>query len=299
LSAGRPLSDWLLLLLLALVWGTAFLFIKITLGSIPPLSLVALRLLIAATVLTFAMRLRGSRLPTSPRIWSHYFLMGLVGNALPFALISWGQLHVDSGVTGVLMGVMPLSTLLLAHHYVPGERMTPRLALGFVIGFLGLTILSGPELLRELGGQQSDLVRQGAILIAAILYSVNTIIARRLASLDALVSSATVMWAASAIVLPFALWLDRPWTIEPSSGSLAAVIWLGLAATGLATLVYFRLVQTAGPTFLSLMNYMIPVVALASGVALLDESVSTAALIGLGFILIGLATTQITATRAR
>jgi drug/metabolite transporter (DMT)-like permease len=293
----RPLIDWLLLGLLAAVWGTAFVFIKLTLDTIPPATLVALRLLIAASVLTIVMRIRGLRLPRPGSAWGPFFVMGLIGNAVPFLLISWGQLRVDSGVTGVLMGVMPLATVLLAHFFIQGERMTTRVALGFGIGFVGLGFLSGPEALRELGGEPSELVRQAAILTAAVCYSVNTIIARRFVSHDALVTSTSVMWAASLLVLPFSLWFDRPWTIEASQGSILAVIWLGVVSTGLAMVVYYRVVQTAGPTFLSLMNYMIPVVALVSGVVAMGETVQTPALIGLACILVGLSISQLAASR--
>jgi drug/metabolite transporter (DMT)-like permease len=289
LQHGRPLSDWLQLAALVVLWGTAFLFVKLTLDSLPPATLVGLRLLIAAAVLSLILHLRGLRLPTSPTVWAHYFLMGFVGSALPFCLISWGQLEVDTGVTGILMGVMPLVTLLLAHFFVPGERMTRRRVLGFVAGFIGLIILVGPEALREIGGQPSDLIRQTAILLAAVCFAVNTIIARHLAKLDALVSSATVMWTASFIVVPISLFVDRPWQLAPSFLSVVSVIWLGLFATGLATTIYFRLVASAGPSFLSQMNYLIPVVALTVGWLILSEALSGAVAIGLVFILSGLA----------
>jgi drug/metabolite transporter (DMT)-like permease len=293
LAGSRPRSDWALLLALVGLWGTAFLFIKLTLESFPPTTLVASRVLIAACVLTAATRLRGLHLPTSVHVWRNYLLMGFVGNALPFTLISWGQIRVDSSITGVLMGVMPLVTLFLAHFFVPGERMTPRSALGFTLGFVGLVVLAGPDALIEIGDDSSGLVRQAAILGGAVCYAVNTILAKRLATLDALVSSATVMWGATAIMLPIACWNDRPWTLDPSVGAIASAVWLGLGATALATIVYFVLVKRAGPTFLSLMNYMIPVVALLAGVLLLDEPLARTSMIGLALILGGLAISQL------
>lgn len=295
LAGARPLSDWALLSALVGLWGTAFLFIKLTLESLPPTTLVASRLLIAACVLTVAVRLRGQHLPTSMRIWRKYLLMGFVGNALPFTLISWGQIRVDSSITGILMGVMPLVTLLLAQWFVPGERLTPRSALGFTVGFLGLLVLSGPDALLEIGGEASQLVRQAAILGGAVCYAVNSILARRLATLDALVSSATVMWAATAIMLPIACLNDQPWTLRPSAVAIVSAVWLGLGATALATIVYFVLVKSAGPTFLSLMNYVIPVVALLAGVLVLDEPLPNTAVIGLALILAGLGISQLRA----
>ena len=287
------LIDWLLLLALAGLWGTSFLFVKIAVREIAPATLVAARFVIAASVLSLAVRARGLRLPASRRVWSHYLLMGLIGNALPFTLIAWGQIRVDVGVAGILLGAMPLMTLLLAHFFVPGERMTRRITGGLTVGFVGLVILFGPETLLELGGEASDLPRQAAILSAASCYAISTILARRLATQDALVSAATVMWTTSAMMVPAALWMDRPWDPDPSLEALASTVWLGLFATALATILYFRVIQSAGPTFLSLMNYMIPVVALTAGVVVLDEEPVGTVLIGLVLILTGLAISRL------
>ncbi len=289
----HPLNDWLYLLALALLWGTSFLFVKIAVRSIAPATLVAARFAIAAAVLSVAVRARGLRLPTSRRVWGHYLLMSLIGNSIPFTLIAWGQIEVDVGLAGILMGVMPLMTLLLAHFFVPGERMAPRMAGGFAVGFIGLVALFGPEALLELGGEASDLLSQVAIASAAICYAISTIIARRLATLDPLVSATTVMWVTCAIMVPVALWVDRPWNLAPSAESIASVVWLGLFATALATILYFRVIQTAGPTFLSLINYMIPVVALTAGAIVLDEDLVGTVLIGMALILTGLAISQL------
>lgn len=289
----RPLIDWLLLLALAFLWGTSFLFVKIAVSAISPATLVAARFVIAASVLSLAVRSRGLRLPSSRRVWGHYLLMGVVGNAVPFTLIAWGQIRVDVGLAGILMGVMPLMTLLLAHFFVPGERMTPRMVGGFAVGFVGLVTLFGPEALLEFGGESSDLLSQAAIGLAAACYATNTIIARRLATLDPLVSATTVMWVTTAMMVPAALWVERPWDLDLSVGAVFSVVWLGLLSTALATIIYFRVIQTAGPTFLSLINYMIPVVALAAGAIVLDEELVGTVLIGMGLILGGLAISQL------
>jgi len=289
----HPLNDWLYLFALAILWGTSFLFVKIAVRTIAPATLVAARFVIAAAVLSVAVRARGLRLPTSRRVWSHYLLMGVIGNSLPFTLIAWGQIRVDVGLAGILLGVMPLMTVLMAHFFVPGERMTPRMVGGLSVGFVGLVVLLGPEALLELGGQASDLPSQVAILSAAVCYAISTILVRRLATLDALVSAATVMWITSAIMVPAALWMDRPWDQDLSVEAVASVVWLGLFATALATIFYFRVIQSAGPTFLSLMNYLIPVVALTAGAVVLDEEPAGTILIGLVLILTGLAISQL------
>jgi drug/metabolite transporter (DMT)-like permease len=132
-----------------------------------------------------------------------------------------------------------------------------------------------------------------AILSAAVCYAISTILARRLATLDALVSAATVMWITSAIMFPVALWMDRPWDQDLTVEAIASVVWLGLFATALATIFYFRVIQSAGPTFLSLMNYLIPVVALTAGAVVLDEEPAGTILTGLVLILTGLAISQL------
>jgi drug/metabolite transporter (DMT)-like permease len=289
----HSLNDWLYLLALAILWGTSFLFVKIAVRTIAPATLVAARFVIAAAVLSVAVRARGLRLPTSRRVWSHYLLIGVIGNALPFTLIAWGQIRVDVGLAGILLGAMPLMTVLMAHFFVPGERMTPRMIGGLSVGFVGLVVLLGPEALLELGGQASDLPSQVAILSAAVCYAISTILARRLATLDALVSAATVMWITSAIMFPVALWMDRPWDQDLTVEAIASVVWLGLFATALATIFYFRVIQSAGPTFLSLMNYLIPVVALTAGAVVLDEEPAGTILTGLVLILTGLAISQL------
>jgi drug/metabolite transporter (DMT)-like permease len=164
---------------------------------------------------------------------------------------------------------------------------------GFAVGFVGLVALIGPEALLEFGGESSDLLSQLAIGLAAACYAINTIIARRLATLDPLVSATVVMWITTAMMVPAALWVDRPWELAPSVESVASVVCLGLFATALATIIYFRVVQTAGPTFLSLINYMIPMVALAAGAIVLGEELVWTVLIGMGLILAGLAISQL------
>jgi drug/metabolite transporter (DMT)-like permease len=235
------------------------------------------------------MRAHGAVLPPPGRRWAALVALALVGNCAPFYLITWGEQFIDSALAGILMAVMPLATLLLAHFYVAGERLNARLALGFVIGFAGVAALMGPAALAGLGGSFSIALAQTAVLAGALCYAANSIIARRAIADDFLVASTAVLIAASAVMIPLALIVEQPWTLTPSAGSLAAVVWLGVGPTALATLLYFRLIAAAGPTFMAIVNYLSPVVALSAGVALLDEAPGPAALGGLGLILGGIA----------
>lgn len=291
----RPsLLDWALLGALVAIWGTAFLAIAIAVESLPPASLVALRVGVAALVLCVAVRALGMRLPGPGPIWARFLLLGCVGNALPFTAISWGQLRVSSGLTGVLMAVMPLATLVLAHYFVAGEKMTPRRTAGFGLGFAGIGVLVGPAAMLQLGGDGTEVTHQLAVLLGALCYAVNTILAGRMPPMHALVQAAGTMLMSSAVMLPIALVFDRPWEwpVLPSGTSWAAGLWLGLVPTGLATFLYFRIVSSAGPTFLALMNYGIPVVAMGAGIALAGEPFEPRALLALTLILGGLIVSQ-------
>lgn len=287
------LSDWLLLATLVLIWGTSFLFTKIAALGVPPATVVAGRLSIAAITLVVLVRAAGLRLPRDRALWRRFLTLGLLGNALPFFLITWGQQRIDSAVAGILMAIMPLATLLLAHFFVDGERLTGRRAGGFATGFAGIVVLMGPDALRELGGGSSRVVGQLAVLGGALCYAVNAILARRLPGLSALVVSASVMIVASLLVVPFgAARLGAPTPLATTPAAVLSVVWLGFVSTAAATIVFFRIVASAGPTFVSLINYFIPVVATVTGVLVLGEQLPARAYAALGVILFGIAVSQ-------
>jgi drug/metabolite transporter (DMT)-like permease len=286
---ARSARDWVLLLALSAMWGTAFLFIKLGVATVPPATLAAGRIALGALILYIAVRWRGLALPPPGRAWARFGVIALIGNAAPFFLISWGQQTIDSALAGILMAVMPLTTLLLAHFFVAGERMTAWRAIGFCVGFSGIVVLMGPA---ALAGLHENVAAQLAVLAGAVCYAANSVIARRLIVSNFLVASAAVMLVAAVMAVPLALLLDRPWTLTPSAGSLAAIVWLGIGPTALATILYFKLIATAGPTFMSLVNYLSPVAALSAGVALLGEQPGSAAFAGLCLILLGIAVSR-------
>lgn len=286
----HDLADWLSLLALVAVWGTAFAFIRLAVETVPPATIAAGRILSAALVLLGAVRLAGLRLPSEVRTWAHFLLLGIVGNALPFFLISFGQEKVASGLAGILMAVNPLATLVLAHFFVAGERLSVARALGFVLGFAGVVVLLGAEALSEPG--EGSLLHRAAVLGGALCYATNAILTRRMPETHALVASAGVLAVASLATVPAALLLDPPGSFEPSSGSLVAVLWLGLVPTAAATILYFRVVASAGPTFFSLVNYPVPVVAVVTGALTYGERPGWTALAALVLVLAGIALSQ-------
>ena len=288
----RTLNDWALLLALVAMWGSSFMFNKLGVASVPPLTLVAGRLAIGTLFLLVVLRAKGIRLPPPGPVWLAYAVLGVVGNALPFFLITWGQQAIDSALAGILMAAMPLATLVLAHFFVQGERMTTGRAAGFVLGFLGIVALMGPAALAGMGGAALQVVSQLSVLCGALCYSANSVMARLLVRSDFLVASAGTLLVSTVLVLPLTLAIDRPWTLQPSASSIAAIVWLGVGPTAVATILYFRLISAAGPTFMSLVNYLSPGIAVLLGVMLLGEHPGVHAYAGLALILAGIAVSQ-------
>ncbi len=292
-SRPTPLA-WFLLCLLGLIWGTSFLGVALSLEGFGPISVAAIRISLAALILTVFAFLRGDGLPDagSPlgrRIWLHCLGMALFSNAVPFALLSWGQLRVTSGFAGVTMAVVPLLVLPLAHVFVPGERMTWRRSAGFLVGFVGVVFL-----IRPFGGGAGVEVHrlaQFACIAASGCYALGSITTRLAPSGPYLSFAAAGLLLASALIVPAALIFEGIPPVPPPQ-AVAGVLYLGVFPTALATLLLVFVVQTAGPSFLSLVNYMVPVWALLIGAVVLSEPVPPQFLAGLVLILAGLGVSQ-------
>ena len=278
-----------LLFLLASIWGSSFMAIKVGIETIPPLTLAAARVMLAAVVLWGFARLQGLDLPRGGRIWLYCFLLGVIGNGLPFTLINWGEERIDSGLAAILMAVMPLATVVMAHFFTVGDRMTPVKLAGVVIGFGGVVVLVGPEALKGLGG---DVWRQLAVSGGAVSYAVAAILARNMPPAPLIARSAAVMIVASLVMAPLALAFEAPWTLNPSPEALLAGAYLGLIPTALATIILFHLLQSRSASFIAPINYLIPVFGVLWGVVVLGEGVSPQAATALAVILAGMAIAQ-------
>ena len=275
-----------LLLVLALIWSSSYTVIKIAVVTIPPLTLAAGRIVLAAVVLSCFAWLRGHRVPSGRRFWVFCLLLGFFGNGLPFALINWGEQRIDSGLAAILMSVMPLATVVMAHFFTHGDRMTPAKLIGVAVGFGGVVILVGPEALKGLGG---DVWRQLAVATAALSYGVAVILTRNMGPTSLTVRAAAVMFAASLVMMPMALIFEIPWTLRPSTGALAIAVYLGLIPTAGATIIFFHLIEKRGASFMAFINYLIPVFGVILGAVVLGERVTAQAMMALAVILIGLA----------
>ncbi len=294
-NASTPLQlptmgNWLALLALIALWGTSFMFITLALKGFSPLGIVACRILLAALVLSGVMSLKGARLPTAPYAWLVFFILGIIGNLLPFYLITWGQQEVSSGIAGLLMAIMPLATMILAHYLVAGEDLNRFKVAGFLLGISGVLLVLWPSIV----GGSSTLFSSILILLAALAYAFNSILVRRLPQSEPLVSVAGVMISASVLIVPLWLFQETPWRQEQTYPLTAvlSLLWLGVGPTALATLLLFAVISSAGPSFLSNINYVIPVVAYFTGALILGEAIEWHSIAALTLIIAGIALTR-------
>ena len=282
----RPIH-WLVLLCLVFLWGSSYLMVEVALQAWAPVEIAGLRIVLAAIVLTVVVGLRREHFPRDRRTWGLLLLIALVGNGIPFSLISWGQQHIESGLAGILAASTPLFVLLLAHCMLPDERLRRNQLAAFLLGFAGIVVLMGPDSLAALGGSAERLWAQLAILAAGFCYAMATIIGRRLAPASPVVTSAGVMLMASMVMLPLISGSVDELPSVPVS-SVLAIAFLGVLGTGLASILYFHLLAQTGARFTSLLNYLVPVWAMGLGAMILGEQLSINAWIAMILILSGL-----------
>ena len=276
--------DWAALILLTVLWGSAFAFIKHGVATLPPGALIFVRLGLAAAVLTGWAFARGHTLPRlTDRRWLWMAGLGLFGNALPFFLVSWAQQFIDSALAGILVATMPLATVGLAHLLVPGERMTVRAVLGLLVGFAGVILLLGPSALAGLGG--ANTLAQLAVIGAAVCYAVNAVQARLMPDTRPSVAAAGMLIMAAVFALPLGVWeLAQVEAVAPTAWAAAA--WLAGGPTALASIVLMQVARTAGPNFLAIANYLTPIAALFTG-WVIGETIGWPVVVALVVILSG------------
>jgi drug/metabolite transporter (DMT)-like permease len=283
---GQPEArDYGLLAVLGAVWGSSFLLIKLAVETTPPLTVATGRIAVGALALAAIVAVRGLDWPRTPRVWLLLAVMGMIGNILPFTLISWGEVHIDSGLAAILMSTVPLATMLLAPAFVRDEPVTAGKLIGVLVGIAGVVILIGPG---ALSGAGSGVLGEIAVIVAAVCYACNGLFARRLPAMPVEVISAGTLLCAALVGVPASLLVDQPWQVEPSASSLAALICLGLVNTAGGYLLLFRLTMRAGAGFGSFNNFLVPLFGLMWGMLLLDERASPSSLLGLLLIFAGL-----------
>jgi drug/metabolite transporter (DMT)-like permease len=290
----RP-KEWLAFGSLGLIWGSSFLWIKVAVQDIAPFSLVAWRLLFGFLGLATVVLLLRPAFPKGRKVWLWIALLGLTNTLLPFALITWGEQHVDSAVAAVLNGTVPLFTMLIAHWFLHDDRITlPRLA-GLALGFIGVIVLMAGDI--EIGSLTNSLWGQVAVLLAAVSYAVSAVLARKkLVGVRPLAQSFAPMLFATSYAWGVAALAEGP-EVPSLPLSWIALLWLGLLGSCVAYLLFYYLLNNVGPTRTTLVTYIFPVVGLILGVVFLGETLDLALAVGAGLIFAGIAIVNLRSRR--
>ncbi len=280
-------TEWLIFLALGFMWGSSYLFIKIGVDTFGTFTLVALRLLIGAATLWVAFRLNGTSLPRGRRIYGHFVVMALINITIPFALITWAEQSVDSALAAILNSTVPLFVIVIAPLFLPDEPIRINGVVGLAVGFIGVVLLVSPGLLSATG----DLAGSVALLGSSLAYALGNVYSRRnVRGLPPLVPAVFQVTFAFLIVGVIALVLERPWeTVRPDVGAWFSVIWLGIFGSGLAYMLYFRLLGRWGATRTALVAYLLPVYGIVLGFLVLQEHIDVTLILGTGLIIAGVA----------
>ena len=282
-------SDWATLLILAVTWGAAFMFIGVAVREVAPLTYVWLRVTIAAAAMWawVAWRRESAGLPRG--IWGAILFLALFTNVVPFILFGWGQTHIASGLASILNATTPIWGVVVAHFFTVDEKVSPRKMAGVGLGFAGVAMMIGPALLHDIG---SNALAQLACIAAALCYALAGVYARRFRKMGVSPVAVTTgqLTASALVMLPLALIVDRPWAMPmPSYQAIVAVIVLGVVSSAFGYVLYFRLIDRAGATNALLVTLLVPPVAILMGALFLSEIIGWRDIAGLGLIALGLA----------
>ncbi|KIT17204.1 DMT family transporter [Jannaschia aquimarina] len=289
-------ANWASIATLGLIWGGTFMVVTVALRGYGPVTVAAARTTLGAMALVgLALAMGRPRPDWSRSLAAFVIAIGVATAALPFFLLSWGQQHVPSAFAGLSMAVLPLFVLPLAHWLVPGDRLTRRKASGFALGLLGALILLGPGTLAARSGDLEALGRL-ACLTATFSYACGSILTRRCPQIDGVWLSAWTLVAGAVILVPAMLATEGIPGIA-SATPMAAIVFLGLLPTGLAALLRVNVIRSAGPGFMTLVNYQVPLWSVLFGWAILEEDLPLSFFAALGLILTGLAVSQWTTLR--
>lgn len=289
-SPSISATSALMLLALAAVWGGSFFFAEIALREVPPLTVALHRVIWAVPILLVVVRVLGLRLPREPRIWGAYLVMGALNNAIPFSLIFWGQLEIQSGLASILNGTTAVFGAVVAGLMLPDERLSPRKIIGALFGLAGVAVIMGLDLL---SGFDPRNLAQLAVLCGALSYAVASVWGKvALAGQPPQMNALGMLMGSSLLMLPVALWVDGVPRLDMSGTVWAALLAVAALSTAMAYLLYFAILRRAGAANLMLVTLMIPPFAAGLGAALLGERLGADAWAGFGLIAMGLLVTD-------
>ncbi len=289
MNKSMDLTDWLLLLLLSLLWGGSFFFNEIILRQLAPFTLVFARVSLAAVFLwVFIFFSRGRRSASPAKISKQFIItsmvLGILNNFVPFSLIVWGQQYIEGGEASIINAAAPLFSAILGQFIRGGEKLTKNRIIGLIVGWFGVFLLVGQS-----GYSESGSIFYGrlAVLGASLCYALGALYGKRF-SFPPKVLAAGMLSASAIYLLPFVIFIDEPWGIQLHTGTLLSMISLSLFSTALAYLIYFKLLARVGATNLLLVTFLIPLTALILGLMYLGETPGLRAFIGFGILTAGL-----------
>ncbi|KQT58272.1 MULTISPECIES: DMT family transporter [unclassified Aureimonas] len=290
----RLLVSLAMLLALATLWGASYTFIKVGVATIPPITLIAARTLIAGGLLVVILRMRGLRLPTDGRNTKRFLIQACLNSVLPFTLVAWGEQHVDAGLAVILNSLTPVFAFLINALVTRHETVTGPKIFGVVAGLVGICLVVGPAALNGFG---MALTAQLAIVFAAVAYGAAVTFGRTFKDLDPMMPAAgSLIWGA-AILIPVSLVVDRPWTLEPSQASILALLALAVFSTALAFVIYFTLLQRLGSVGTTAQAYLRVPIGVGIGILFLGEVPQPSAWIGLAFVIVSVVAMTLPAGR--
>jgi len=284
--------DWGLLVLLSLLWGGSFLCVGIAVQELPVLTIIALRVSLAALVLWGIALFSGHQLPRGRKTWQAFLGLGLLNNVIPFGLIVFGQQTIGAGLAAILNATTPLWTVLIAALFLADERFSKQKLFGVLLGLVGVIVMVGPD---SLAGISRNLGAQLAVLGATLSYAFASVFGRRFAAakISPLHTALGQVTASSFILVPLALMIDTPWASAlPSQATIFAILGLAVLSTAGGYLLFFNILERAGATNVSLVTLLIPPSAIAMGMLFLEETLQGIHFIGLALIILGLLSLQ-------
>lgn len=270
--------------ILALLWGSSFMWISIGVQTIPPITLAAIRVVVASVVIGVVMLVRGQRLPTEPKLVGQLFILAMIGSIIPWVSLAWGQQYVDSALASVLNSTSPIWVLFITVLFLKGANPPALKMLGAGLGFCGVVLIIGTDALAGLG---QHIWGQLAVLIGAVLYGCASIYGRRFHDVPNTVTAASTSVLSALFLVPLSFIVDKPMSLSPSMASLGAVLMLGVFSTGIALLIYFRLLKSLGSLGVASQAYLRAGVGVGLGVFVLGETITITVGIGIGIALLG------------
>jgi drug/metabolite transporter (DMT)-like permease len=288
LAAKAPgnAREYMLLIVLAVLWGASYTFIKLGVATIPPVTLIVARTLIAGGILSAMLSARGITMPRDVSSWRRFMFQALLNSVIPFTLIAWAERTVDAGLTTILCSTSPIFTFLITFAVTRHEPVTLTKLLGVITGIGGICLIVGVEALSGIG---RALVADLALVAATLCFAGAAIFGRGFGPLDPMVPATGSMLCGGMVLLPISLLTEEPWTIAPSASALSALLALSVFSTAFAFALYFRLVRTLGSVGVTAQSYLRVPVGVAIGVAFLGESLTWSGIVGLVCVVAGVA----------